>query len=214
MQRTHKQTLIILLFCAYAIAMAFFAIVRGFGLLYFQAENLIEPFPQWLELCITTGLWMFTFTMALKTLTDQRWHVCLIISIAVKTFILLTYTYLLTHIAVFIAIDILMLILIPYIFNDDKEMSLGYSILYIVMLNIYSIGIVFGRGYPMISEMTAGWALIAILDYYLFIYILYILKGVLRMGRPCIMIWSKSDRWASAIGSAPRRLFNLVLNRA
>jgi hypothetical protein len=78
-------------------------------------------------------------------------------------------------------LELSFLLIFPTIINKDKDISLGISIFYVIGLIGYQLLMMFGRGYPAIAKFSPTWQLLSIIDYYMFIYGILIIKGAVIM---------------------------------
>ena len=212
-KNNHKTTFVVLFVCCYITAMAFFFFVRLFGVLWFCAELPNTDLPLILKYIIISSLWIFETFLVLKILT---------ILSNKKSFIITLILCALTYIAfifpnIIYIIDITIIFIIPLISNKDKESSIGYSFFYIIVILIYSLLMMIGRGYPILSKFSAEIQLFSIIDYKLFILGIYLLKReVLKLNMQksttdpvkvpgCLLIFGKEKlaNAAKTIGSIP-----------
>jgi len=197
----HKQTAYCLSLIFYAIAMVFFAIVRLFGIAWFQIAPLGVELDIVTNAIISSMCWIIGSAITLRTLTSLTWqtvfYMCVIAKAGQLIFALLYFPYWLDYLY-----DIVFIITVVVIKNYDKEMAIGRAALYIIGINLYTLIMTYGRGYALISKYNAIWQIIAVLDYYLLLVILYTLKGASEM-RPtpgCLFFFGRFDKVARTIG--------------
>ena len=194
----NKYMAAILACCCYIVAMAFFAIVRVFGLLWFQQEYVQDTLPLWVEGIVMCSFLVFEAAVILRILTPIRWRTAILIGTVYKAL-----CFLFTASWLFFLADILFTVCIPLIFNKDKERSIGYSLLFFVCIFVYQCLMTFGRGYPALSKFNPIWQLLGTIDYKLFLLLILYVKGVATMfGAGCFFLFGKFDQLAQRIGHA------------
>lgn len=209
MRRSHYETTAFLLVFCYMGAMLFFALVRAFGLLWFQAEYLETVMPEWLQFVVLCLLLSFDCFIKLKTLTLLKWRKIVVIVAVICAFnlslsILPISIYLLFLMGM--VTDVLLLVIVPLVSNRDKERSIGYSLLYILVISLYQGVMSFGRGYPMLAMFSPSWQIVSTIDYRMFLIGILVVKGVVYMWifenppRGCMLFFGKFDNIAKRIG--------------
>ena len=198
--RLHRQTFLILFVCMYVVAMAFFAVVRAFGLLWFMQEPPAGIGNPWVDFFVKMGLWVLDGVIFTKTLTLLTTNKSILI---VTMHTILAYAALFVGVDLFIVFEVSLFLFVPLVVNKDKEKSLGYSLLYGGLIMAYTMLMMWGRGYPMIARYSAPWQLLAMIDYKMLIVGILFLKEVLRMppNNPgCFFFFGKFDKLARKIG--------------
>lgn len=190
--------------------MIFFCLVRIFGLFYFRTEYVFYEFNFIIERIILTVSYMFEASLILKILTDVSLKKVLLISLIYN----IVSLFFMENQTIFFITDLLYIIAIPFYFNKNKRISLGYSLLYIIGTSLYSITMMFGRSYPLLSAFSATWQIIAIIDYKIFILLIFIMKEVFKVGgKGCFLFFDKGkiDKIAQKIGGFILRPFSRFL---
>jgi len=208
--------------------MIFFAIIRSFGILWFSAEYVETTLPEWGGLLLLWVMWFIDSALMLKTLTSITWKKVLIISLCLLiVFIALQY---LTPVLSFVVWEVLttasafiVLLVIPLFLTQDKELTLGYSLFYVLGISLYQIVMRFGRGYPAIGMMSPSWQIVSTIDYRLFLLAILLMKGAVVMEKSiipipnnpptCWLFWDsagKVERLARRIGHEILTLGGLI----
>ena len=200
--RTHKQTAALLTATAFVVSMAFFAVVRAFGLLWFSHDPPVM-LPEWIEPPLIVLFFLFDHIVILKILTDAPWKQAAVVSVLWKLLDVAIYQFT-ENTWVYFALCALFTILIPLALNREKDKSLGYSILFFVVINVYQLLMMFGRGYPAESNISAVWQVIGLIDYRFFLLSLLSMRGVVEMGHSCFLWFGKGkiSAVAETIGHA------------
>lgn|GEM_PF-6514475 len=200
--RTHKETAAILFFSAYIVAMAFFAVIRAFGLLWFRVEYVPMELPEWAGAVILLIFLYAEFCIVLRILTSVKWGwiACMALAVTAVDFVCSEGWQ-------FWLLDLAICLVIPLIFNKDKRMSIGYSLMYIAGINLYQGLMMLGRGYPMLAKFDVVWQTLGTIDYRFFLLSILALKGVVKMQRGCMFFFGKFDRFAAKIGGFILRPF-------
>jgi hypothetical protein len=211
--RTHRQTAAVLFVSAYIAAMAFFAIVRAFGLLWFQQEYIETSIPYWAGFVLMYLFWTFDGVILLKTLTPISWWKSAAIIGAVRVIVFFTAA---GNVSFLFEFTILMVI--PFIENgkgiENKRRSIGNSALYFAGITAYQLMMIFGRGYPMLGKYCHSWQILLTIDYRLFLFGLFLMKGAVGMFSPgpgCWFFIGKFDDLARKIGDVILKPFERFL---
>jgi hypothetical protein len=189
----------------YIAAMLFFAIVRVFGALWFRQVYVEAGLTPWAESLLMLFFWASEYTLILKTLSPLRWRTAVALSLLVR---LTTMFY--NPLWFCFAVDSLGAIIIPFAANKDKERSVGHSLAYIIAISLYTLVMMFGRGYPLLSRFSVSWQILGTLDYKLFILGIYLAKEATKMfdwlwnalkgGGGCAFLFGKFDRACQKVG--------------
>lgn len=206
--RTHRETAAILLVICYVSAIVFFAFVRMLGLIWFKQEYVETSMPLWAGHVLMSAFWMFDGVIKIKTLSRATWKSAIFIIVPLR---IVPYLVLPLAPIVIMSIEFFILIGVPFILNKDKERSIGYSVLYVVAISIYQGLMMLGRGYPMLAKFSPSWQILLTIDYRLFLFGLFLMKGVIIMPSGCWLFIGPFDSLAQKIGKAALRPFSRLL---
>ena len=166
--------------------MAFFSFVRIFGVLWYLADYPgITLLPQ-VEVIALMALWYLDCWVKVETLTPYKLKRSLLLTLGVMIFSLIAVSTLPAfEIFVFMVLfDTALQITIGVWSNRksrDIDVVVGRVILYIFLINIYTLFMMLGRGYPVTARMDALWQIVAIFDYRAFLILILCLKVVYLM---------------------------------
>lgn len=177
-----KQSASMLLILCYLVAMSFFVFMRLLGFEYFLAEVPPIEFEVWQQHLISNIFWFLNYIIILRTLTDMSWKRCLLIAIVIRFPLIIVNEFMfLLSANIILIIDIFIMVFIPLCINKTKAQTLKVCALYLLGTLAYQLLFIrYGRGYPEWGTTCSGWLTFSIIDYYVFIWLIYKHKYILH----------------------------------
>ena len=182
MKRPHHHTAVILLVCIYVGAMLFFAIIRAFGLLWFQAEYQYTSLSPILGAILLFAFYWFDWTVKLKTVSSFRWGIVILSAFLISAVVEAIFVFFDSFQFMF-PIELALLFGIPLIASKNKKHTILATASYFFIISAYQLMMIFGRGYPFIAKYSPSWQILVTIDYRMFLIGLLLLKGVFVDGK-------------------------------
>jgi hypothetical protein len=174
--KPNNQIAASLAFYSFLAAMAFFAVVRFFGLLWFQQEY-IPIDISWLAYYVIMGAFLVAEGFIItRCLTASKWLVCLLCAAGYLGFLYIcVYPFAMWTL---FWCDLGYIFLVPLCLNWNKGRLESFiaSLIFAGGISLYQGIMMFGRGYPAISKYDAAWQILATIDYKFFLVILLLKK--------------------------------------
>lgn len=169
-----------LLFYSFIVCMVIFALFRLCGVGVFSQDY--QPFivSEVGYYIISVLFKVFEGVIILSVLTKLKLRYCLLYAVAYALLVLLMQNSMASTI-----LDFVYTTAIPFIHNKDKDQSIKYSSIYILVVCFYQLLMSFGRyGMPTNAKWDLGYAFLSLIDYraFLIVILLFTKKRRIKNG--------------------------------
>ncbi len=170
-----------LMFYSFIVAMIVFAVFRFCGIAWFSPEYVSYSISEPLYYIITSVLHILEGYIIMRVLTNESFIKCILIAFIYD---LLTYLIMLLPFnnEILFVFDIIYIVSIPFIFNQNKDMSIINSCVFILFIALYQVIMSFSR-YAMIytAKYDVIYSLLSLIDYKCFLIVLLLFVKMKRI---------------------------------